>query len=175
MQQHGLAAGWRSFQLLPPIANELSHVNLRALELPYLLPKGEKFFLGEPQHALAGSAAVITRTKDFGKLLQRKTELQSPLRQLYALDGRCGEHPITATGTLREWQDAEPLVVAQGIRADASQACQLSGAHQRGIHDISMNPRTGSSVKRFEGTAHFTANGSPRTVHCERFTANCSV
>jgi hypothetical protein len=49
---------------------------------------------------MARCAAVITCTQDFGKLFQGKTELQSSLRKLDALNGRCREHPITAIGPL---------------------------------------------------------------------------
>ena len=43
MQQHSLTAGRRAFQLLPPIANEFSHVVLCALEFLNLSPNGRSF------------------------------------------------------------------------------------------------------------------------------------
>ncbi len=50
---------------------------------------------------LARCAAFITCTQDFGKLFQRKAELQSSLYKVNSFDGRCRENPVTATRTLR--------------------------------------------------------------------------
>ena len=112
MQQHSLTTGRRAFQLLPPIANELSHVVLCALEFLNLLPKGPEFFFGKVEHMMAGRATVIACTQDFGKLFQRKAKSQSSLHKLNSLDGRCWEDPVTATRALRGGQKAEALVVA---------------------------------------------------------------
>src|SRR5271169_4330755 len=100
MQQHSLATGRRPSQLLPPIANELSHVVLCALEFLNLLSDGPEFFFGKVEHMMAGGATVIACKQDFGKLFQRKAELQSSLYKLNSLDGRRGENPVTATRAL---------------------------------------------------------------------------
>jgi hypothetical protein len=100
MEQHSFTTRRHEFQPLTPTAYELAHVILGALEVLNLLPKGLEFHLGKLEHMMARCAAVITCTQDFGKLFQGKTELQSSLRKLDALNGRCREHPITAIGPL---------------------------------------------------------------------------
>jgi len=100
MEQHSFTTGQHEFQLLTPTPYELAHVKLRALEVLNLLPKGLEFLLGKLEHMMARRATVITCMQDFGKLFQGKTELQSSLRKLDALNGRCREHPITAISPL---------------------------------------------------------------------------
>jgi hypothetical protein len=52
------------------------------------------------EHMIARCATVITSTQDFGKLFQRKAELQSSLCKLNSLDGKCRENPVTAARAL---------------------------------------------------------------------------
>ncbi len=96
MQQHSLTTGRNSFQFLPPVAYELAHVILCALEVPNLLPKRLEFFFGQPEHMMARRAIVVTCAQDLGKLFQGEPQLQGSLHKLDALDGGCGEHPIPA-------------------------------------------------------------------------------
>ena len=67
------------------------------MEFLNLLPNGPESFFVKVEHMLARCATVITRTQAFGKLFQRKAQLQSSLCKLHSLDGRCRENPVTAT------------------------------------------------------------------------------
>jgi hypothetical protein len=66
------------------------------VEFLNLLPNGPESFFVKVEQMPAKCATVITRTQDFGKLFQRKAQLQSSLCKLHSLDGRCRENPVTA-------------------------------------------------------------------------------
>ena len=113
-----------------PVANETAQIALGAAELGNLIVERGEFFLGEPEDAAAWGAAGVARAQNFGKFGKSESEMQSLLYQAHAIDGARGIHAVAGVCARRGGKDAEFFVVAEGIRADACQAGEFSGAQR---------------------------------------------
>jgi len=140
MKQPGLAPGRRLHQLRSPLANEFAQVVLGPLQFLNLLSNQPEFLFSKAKHAMARDAAAFASTQNLGKFFQREPQLESPLRELDCLDSGGIEYPVAALGSSRRWQNSQPLVVAQRVGADASQAGKFSRTQEIGAHQVSMNP-----------------------------------
>jgi len=140
MKQPGPGTRRSSQQLCPPVANEFAQIALGPLEFLNLLLNSSKFLFGKAKHALARDAAAFASTQNLRQFFQREPQLQSSLGELDRLHGRGIEYPVAALSSPRHWQNSQPLVVAQRVGADASQAGKFSRTQKIGAHHVSMNP-----------------------------------
>lgn len=120
MQQQGFDAGFSLRQLDPPLANQALHITVSLSEFHNLPFEGTQLFLRKVKHPPAGDAAFIADSEDFGKFGESESELQGPLNEVDALDHIGGIQPVAAGRSRRVRKDSDPLIVADGIRADAS-------------------------------------------------------
>jgi len=80
----------------------------------------------EPLHLPARSPAGIAHLKDAGKLGERKPYADGPSDQAHSIERGWRIKPVIPGRALWSRQQLQPLVVAEGIAAHASQPGKLS-------------------------------------------------
>ena len=130
VEEHRRLAGGGVGELGTPIADKRLHDVLRVAQFLDSLGEGAQLLFGEGENAATGSIAAVACAENFRELGQGESELEGALDQIDSRQ-RIGRIDAISGGGARGFgEDAEALVVAQGVGADFCQPGKLRRPHR---------------------------------------------
>jgi len=111
---------FQNFPKLPAKISKLCHGLLYTFE----------FFCGQGSHLPAGKFAAVSGRENPRQFGEGKPDCKRTPHCANSIDVLWRIHPVAIRSAHRGRQDSDSLVMAQQIRADASELCELAGAKQ---------------------------------------------
>jgi hypothetical protein len=88
---------------------------------------------GQGADVAARSAAAVADLEQAAQLVEREADGKGAADQAHAIHGRGRVTPVAGMGPRRPGQDADALVVAERIGADAGQSGQFAGQEMSAV------------------------------------------
>ena len=116
-----------------PFGEQAAPVIAELLEIGELALKLCEFRSGQGADIEARCPAALPHAEDACELGERETQGEGTPDHADAIDGGRGIQAVSGAGSLRTGQDADPLVMAQGIGTDSAGTGQLAGTQRFGL------------------------------------------